>query len=97
MSDSGLDGNLIPDDTLANYEQLRLDNGWTWEQLAEQFDRDAHLQGHGYEQLADWARDRGAEDAERAAQRAGTVPQPATPQPPGKRDTRAPRPGRTAA
>jgi hypothetical protein len=40
----------IEDWLAENYAQVRLDRGWTWEQLAEDFDR------QGAPELAAWAR-----------------------------------------
>lgn len=56
MSDTGRDRFLIPDDTQSNYERVRVERGWSWEQMAEQFDKD------GERQLAAWSRAKAAGD-----------------------------------
>ena len=49
-----------------NYRQLREERGLTWEQLAQQFDRD------GYDELAEWARSEGKRGDKSARANRGT-------------------------
>ena len=50
-----------------NYRELREQRGWSWEQMAAQFDRD------GYTDLAAWAREEGKRtDKSARASRSGT-------------------------
>lgn len=71
MSNTGRDGDLIPDDTKVNYERLRLERGMSWQDLADQFARDAAAvplaRARGYAQLAQWAQSQAA--AEQPAKR----------------------------
>ena len=54
MSSTGRDGNLIPDDVQQNYARVRLERGWSWDEMAEQFERDRDAT------LAAWARNQAA-------------------------------------
>lgn len=93
----------IADDLAANFERVRAAHGWTWEQMAEQFERDRdaaraaaspmHPFSDGFGILAAWARQRG-QDEPPADPRPDPEPTPA--QVPPKRNTRQKPPPRTA-
>lgn len=68
MSDTGKDGNLIPDDVQDNYARLRDERGWSWEQMGEQFDKDDQPR------LAAWAREQAGTDPASAPKRRGRPP-----------------------
>ncbi|SDG95355.1 hypothetical protein [Klenkia brasiliensis] len=101
MSDTGRDRNLIDDDVQANYRTVRTQRGWTWIELAEDFERQAEatvVPDRGYLRLAMWARAEAIDAGEvnGTAEREGTTPTPPGRSRPGKRTTKAqPAPQRT--
>lgn len=92
-----------PDDVTANYLRLMAERGWTFDDLADEFDRQAagpppHLDGGaGTRHLAEWARREAAAERRRQAGAESPArdlrPDQATPEPP-RRTTTAGRPGR---
>lgn len=87
---------LVDRDLQANYRAIRAERGWSWEDLADDLERQAaplpSKHAFPYQLLSRWAR---AEAAADPAQREGTTPQTATPKP--KRTTQQPpAPRRTA-
>jgi len=101
MSDTGRDLNLVPDDAQANYRAVREERGWTWIQMAEDFERQAEataLPDRGYLRLGMWARAEAiaAGEVEATVEREGTTPTPPGRGRRGKRTTEAqPAPQRT--
>lgn len=85
----------IPDDVKDNYRQVRADRGCSWEDMAQQFERDGNQQvnssvirdPNAHRALAAWARSEAATET--------AAPQPAESKPP-KRDARQQPPARTA-
>lgn len=92
----------IADDLAANFERVRRAHGWSWEEMAQQFERDGeaaraaaspmHPFSEGFGILAAWAREH--DQAEPPVPR----PDPGTEAKPGppKRDSRQKPPPRTA-
>jgi hypothetical protein len=89
-----------PGDVTGNYEELMAERGWTWGDLADDFDRQAAAPaldgGENARGMARWARDREAAARARAEQddeRRGLPPQDPRPEPP-RRTAAPPRPPR---
>ena len=95
-----------PGDVTANYLEVMQQRGWTWDDLADQFDRDAAAgraldRGANARQMARWARSQAeaGRERQRAADTEQREPRPDDAVPDAPRRTAVPpaRPRRTGA